>query len=111
MRVWTALCVCHARLTARVAVARQVRRLKHFAITNLIADAFIVVGLLAILGYAIKSRATASTAPVIKAYNSHSYPLFLGTSVYVVRQLWCFYGGGPPPFTRVLTHTHLQVLL
>lgn len=58
-----------------------VRRLSYFAVSNLVADALIVVGLGVIFSSAAAQIATSSTAPSISLYSSR-FPLFLGTAAF-----------------------------
>ncbi|KAJ3190391.1 neutral amino acid transporter [Gaertneriomyces sp. JEL0708] len=59
-----------------------VRRIKHFSITSLIADVFILLGLAYILYYDIFTVSTRGPATDMVWFNSQSFPLFVGTAMF-----------------------------
>ncbi|KAG0150494.1 hypothetical protein CROQUDRAFT_652419 [Cronartium quercuum f. sp. fusiforme G11] len=85
----------------------MIRNIQKLSGTALIADVFILVGLLYVFGYEINVISTIGVAP-IKAFNPESFPLLIGTAVFA------FEGIGlvipitesmkqPEKFPRVLT--------
>lgn len=59
----------------------MIRNIQKLSGTALIADVFILVGLLYVFGYEINLMATVGVAP-IKAFNPESFPLLIGTAVF-----------------------------
>ncbi|KAI9189529.1 hypothetical protein H9P43_000962 [Blastocladiella emersonii ATCC 22665] len=60
-----------------------VRKLKNFAVLSLIGDAFILLGLGVVAATALQTIADrGGVAPGIKQFNSESFALYIGTSVY-----------------------------
>lgn len=60
-----------------------VRKIKYFAMTNLLADVCVLFGLVYILGYSLHSMQQANVPAVWHNFNPDSWGLFLGTAVYV----------------------------
>lgn len=58
-----------------------VRRIAKLSSTALIADAFILFGIVYLFQYEIKELAEHGLADVVQ-FNSHSFPLFIGTAVF-----------------------------
>jgi len=58
-----------------------VRYVSYFAISNLVADAFILYGMAIILGYAFSGLATSGPADV-ELFNPQDYSVFVGTAVF-----------------------------
>jgi solute carrier family 36 (proton-coupled amino acid transporter) len=59
-----------------------VRQIKHFSLTSLIADVFILLGLSYILFYDLRILLTKGIAPNIINFNMESFSLFIGTSMF-----------------------------
>lgn len=59
-----------------------VRKLKHFSITSLVADVFILFGLAYIIFYDITSLVGTGLGPGIVQFNPDAFPLFLGTAIF-----------------------------
>ncbi|KAI9094428.1 transmembrane amino acid transporter protein-domain-containing protein [Phlyctochytrium arcticum] len=59
-----------------------VRKIKHFSITSLIADVFILAGLAYILYFDVFTISTHGVAKDIVYFNSQSFPLFVGTAMF-----------------------------
>lgn len=59
-----------------------VRRIKHFSITSLIADVFILLGLGYIFGFDVYKIATVGLAKDTVWMNYESFPLFIGTAMF-----------------------------
>ena len=59
-----------------------VRKIKHFSIPSLIADAFILLGLGYIFYYDIVSLATTGPAKDWVLFNTKSFPLLVGTALF-----------------------------
>lgn len=59
-----------------------VRQIKHFSLSSLVANVFIVVGLLYVLGYDIVELSSHGVSPTIVAINTEKFPLFIGTSIF-----------------------------
>ncbi|KAJ3152739.1 neutral amino acid transporter [Geranomyces michiganensis] len=59
-----------------------VRKIKHFSITSLVADVFILVGLAYILYLDITTIATRGIATDFVWFNNQSFPLFVGTAMF-----------------------------
>ncbi|KND00671.1 uncharacterized protein SPPG_03794 [Spizellomyces punctatus DAOM BR117] len=59
-----------------------VRRIKHFSITSLIADVFILLGLAYILYHDVFVVSTRGPAKDLVWFNSQSFPLFVGTAMF-----------------------------
>lgn len=60
-----------------------VRKIKYFAMTNLLADVLVLFGLLYILSYSAEHMAEAKEPAEWHNFNAQNYGLFLGTAVYV----------------------------
>lgn len=59
----------------------MVRRIAKLSSTALIADVFILLGIIYLFSYEIKQVATQGMADVVQ-FNSKSFPLFIGTAVF-----------------------------
>ncbi|KAJ3148076.1 neutral amino acid transporter [Geranomyces variabilis] len=59
-----------------------VRKIKHFSITSLVADVFIMVGLAYILYLDVLTIATRGVATDFVWFNNQSFPLFVGTAMF-----------------------------
>ena len=59
-----------------------VRKIKHFSLTSLIADVFILLGLGYIFFYGISTISTNGPAKEIIWFNFDSFPLFIGTAMF-----------------------------
>ncbi|KAJ3169352.1 neutral amino acid transporter [Geranomyces variabilis] len=59
-----------------------VRKIKHFSITSLVADVFIMVGLAYILYLDVLTIATRGIATDFVWFNNQSFPLFVGTAMF-----------------------------
>lgn len=60
-----------------------VRKIKHFSITSLIADVFILLGLGYILYFNINRLITHGIGPGLDVYfNFEKFPLFIGTAMF-----------------------------
>ncbi|KAJ3216486.1 neutral amino acid transporter [Clydaea vesicula] len=83
------LCFLHVSLTAKknfIALIfiplSWVRKIKHFGLTSLIADVFIVLGLGYIFYYDLTVLFTSGPAKDIMWINYDSFPLFVGTALF-----------------------------
>jgi len=59
-----------------------VRKIRQFATTNLIADAFILLGLLSILTFCVVHVSDSGLPHSIELFNRHEFSVFMGTAVY-----------------------------
>ncbi|KAI8824239.1 transmembrane amino acid transporter protein-domain-containing protein [Fimicolochytrium jonesii] len=59
-----------------------VRKIKHFSITSLVADVFILLGLAYVLYFDIFIVATEGPARDFVWFNNQSFPLFVGTAMF-----------------------------
>ncbi|KAI8916608.1 transmembrane amino acid transporter protein-domain-containing protein [Powellomyces hirtus] len=59
-----------------------VRKIKHFSVTALIADVFIMVGLAYILYFDVSTVASHGPAADFVWFNNKSFPLFVGTAMF-----------------------------
>jgi proton-coupled amino acid transporter len=59
-----------------------VRKIKHFSLTSLIADVFIMGGLGYVLYFNINSLAHNGVGPDIVHFNWEKFPLFIGTAMF-----------------------------
>lgn len=91
-----------------------VRRIKHFSITSLIADVFILSGLAYILYYDIFVVSTRGPAPDFVWFNSQSFPLFVGTAMFAFEGICLILPIGesmkrPDQFGRVLMYCTIVI--
>ncbi|KAJ3075017.1 neutral amino acid transporter [Podochytrium sp. JEL0797] len=59
-----------------------VRKIKTFSVTSLIADVFILMGLMYIFGYDMYVVGTVGPAPDILWFNMDTFPIFIGTALF-----------------------------
>ncbi|KAJ3395629.1 neutral amino acid transporter, partial [Chytridiales sp. JEL 0842] len=91
-----------------------VRRIKHFSITSLIADVFILMGLAYILYYDLTVLATTGPAKDIVWINFQSFPLFVGTAMFAFEGICLILPiaesmKNPEKFGEVLTYCVLSI--
>jgi len=94
-----------------------VRRMRYFAVTNLLATVFICAGLLLILGFSFWRLLSQQVIGPISWVNTEAYPLSLGTAAYTfegIGMVMPMYTATDPSlqprFKAVLTWTLLGVL-
>ncbi|KAJ3287514.1 neutral amino acid transporter [Borealophlyctis nickersoniae] len=85
-----------------------IRKIKHFSLTSLIADVFILLGLSYVFYYDITILSTRGPAPGLVWFNMESFPLFVGTAMFAFEGICLILPIAesmkrPDHFNRVLT--------